>query len=73
MDKKMIARVFCKNPGYGNTAVALLLCAKMILTESDKMPDKGGVLTPFVAFHKTSLIKQLIENEWKFEIVKTEE
>lgn len=73
MNKKMVTRVFCKNPGYGNTTVALILCAKMILNESDKMPDKGGVYPPFVAFHKTSLISKLQENEWKFEVVKVEE
>lgn len=73
MNKKMITRVACRNPGYGATTVSLLLCAKTILNESDKMPDNGGVLPPAAAFHKTNLISALQANGFTFEVIKTEE
>lgn len=36
----MITRVLGTNPGYGATCVAVLLAAKTILNESDKIPGK---------------------------------
>lgn len=73
MNKKMVTRVFCRNPGYGSTTNALLLCAKMILNEKEKLPEKGGVFPPAAAFHKTSLITALQTHGWTFDVVKVEE
>lgn len=72
MNKKMITRVSCKNPGYGSTTVALLLCAKMILSEKEKMPE-AGVLTTAAAFQKTTLLTALQANGFTFEVIKTVE
>ncbi|KAJ8932942.1 hypothetical protein NQ314_014321 [Rhamnusium bicolor] len=68
-DKCIVGRVKGKNPGYGATCATLILSAIMIVTESDKMPGKGGVFTPGAAFAKTSLIKQLNENGVTFDII----
>jgi short subunit dehydrogenase-like uncharacterized protein len=67
-NKKMIARVWAKNPAYGATSAALLLCAKTIIKESAKLPE-GGVHTPGVTFKKTSLVQQLQQHGFTFEIV----
>ncbi|XP_062705548.1 saccharopine dehydrogenase-like oxidoreductase [Aedes albopictus] len=68
-NKQLIVRVSGTNPGYGATCVALLLSAKTILGQSDKMPASGGVLTPGAAFYKTNLIEDLCKNGFKFETV----
>lgn len=39
-NKRMVAKVTGKNPGYGATCISLILCGLTILTESDKMPNK---------------------------------
>ncbi|KAJ8973251.1 hypothetical protein NQ317_019526 [Molorchus minor] len=68
-DKSIVGRVKGRNPGYGSTCLALVLSAVVIVTESDKMPGKGGVFPPGAAFAKTSLIKQLNENGLIFEVI----
>ncbi|XP_045496802.1 saccharopine dehydrogenase-like oxidoreductase [Colias croceus] len=68
-DKKVAVRVSGMNPGYGATVVALLLSAITILTERDRMPPQGGVLTTGVAFRNTNIIKNLQEHNLKFEVV----
>lgn len=50
----------------------MLLSATTILKESSKMPGTGGVLPPAAAFKNTSLIKELQNNGWTFEVVKVE-
>lgn len=72
LNKKMIARVWAKNPGYGATSVALLLSARTILYESAKIPE-SGVLTPGVAFKKTNLIQELQKHGYTFEIMSVDE
>ncbi|XP_026759515.2 lipid droplet localized protein-like [Galleria mellonella] len=67
-NKTMVARVSGVNPGYGATVVGVLHSALTILREQHKMP-KGGVLTTGAAFRNTSLIQQLHENDFKFEII----
>lgn len=67
LDKKAMVTVSGKNPAYGATAVALLLSAKTILNEHSKMPSKGGVISPGMAFRDTSLIQQLKLNGFFFE------
>lgn len=69
-NKKMRGKVAGSNPGYGSTCVTLVTAAMMILTESDKMPNKGGVYPPGAAFAKTSIIEKLNQTgDIKFEIV----
>ncbi|CAK1579762.1 unnamed protein product [Parnassius mnemosyne] len=67
--KKMVAKVSGMNPGYGATVVALLHSALTILDEKHKMPKLGGVMTTGYAFRDTNLIKRLLENNLKFEVV----
>ncbi|XP_054000745.1 saccharopine dehydrogenase-like oxidoreductase [Hylaeus anthracinus] len=68
-NKELITKVSGVNPGYGATCIMLLFSAMTILKESDKMPDKGGVLSPGAAFAKTSLIEELNKNGVRFEVV----
>ncbi|XP_034936676.1 saccharopine dehydrogenase-like oxidoreductase [Chelonus insularis] len=72
-DKEMIARVSGINPGYGATCAMLMISALIVLRESDKMPDNGGVLPPGAAFENTSMIQNLQQNGVSFEILKTTE
>lgn len=72
MNKKMIARVWAKNPAYGATSAALLLSATTIIKESVKLPQ-GGVLSPGVVFKKTNLIRELQKHGYTFEIVRVDE
>lgn len=55
--------------GYGATVIALLLSAKTILTEKEKLPLTGGVLPPGACFAKTDMIPNLIKNGFVFEVV----
>ncbi|XP_034936717.1 saccharopine dehydrogenase-like oxidoreductase [Chelonus insularis] len=72
-NKEIIARVSGTNPAYGATCTMLMISALMILRESDKMPDNGGVLPPGAAFENTSMIQNLQQNGVSFEILKTTE
>ncbi|XP_058812201.1 saccharopine dehydrogenase-like oxidoreductase [Topomyia yanbarensis] len=68
-NKILRTKVTGTNPGYGATCVALLLSAKTILREADKIPGNGGFLTPGAAFAKTNLISELCNNGFTFEVV----
>ncbi|XP_014219458.1 saccharopine dehydrogenase-like oxidoreductase isoform X2 [Copidosoma floridanum] len=68
-NKEVITKVSGVNPGYGATCTTLLMSAIIILKESNKMPDNGGVLPPGAAFAKTSMIEELVKNNVKFEVV----
>ncbi|KAJ8724224.1 hypothetical protein PYW08_015698 [Mythimna loreyi] len=67
--KTVVAKVTGRNPAYGSTVVAVLMCAAALLNERHRMPANGGVMTPGSAFKNTSLIQNLIENDLKYEIV----
>ncbi|GJQ68963.1 hypothetical protein Trydic_g6148 [Trypoxylus dichotomus] len=67
-NKKISANVGARNPAYGATSIAVVLCAVMVLTESEKLPNGGGCYTPGVAFANTSLIAKLNKYGIKFEI-----
>lgn len=71
--KKLVTRVSASDPGYGSTCVALLLAAKTILTEKDKLPGPGGVLPPGACFAKTNLVSGLSNNGFTFEVIGAEE
>jgi short subunit dehydrogenase-like uncharacterized protein len=70
MDKKVVTKVTCPNPGYGTTCICLLVAATCILRESAKMPNQGGVFTPAAAFKNTKMIQELHENGVTFEVIK---
>ncbi|CAK1541230.1 unnamed protein product [Leptosia nina] len=70
--KKLTVKVSGVNPGYGATVVAVLFSAITILKEKEKMPPQGGVLTTGVAFRNTEIIKNLHENNLKFQVVEEE-
>ncbi|KAF2885494.1 hypothetical protein ILUMI_20644 [Ignelater luminosus] len=71
-NKTIIGRVSGVNPGYGITCTAVTLAAIVVLTEQDKLPEKGGVYSPGAAFAETTLIEQLQENGLSFEIVSSD-
>ncbi|XP_036341124.1 saccharopine dehydrogenase-like oxidoreductase [Rhagoletis pomonella] len=73
--QELMTRISATDPFYGMTSVAILAAAKIILKESDKMPDNGGVISPGYAFANTSLIEELsqLKDGIKFEVLKLEE
>ncbi|CAB3227477.1 unnamed protein product [Arctia plantaginis] len=70
-NKKVVAKVRGTNPGYGATCVALLSAAVTLLTEREKMPLPGGILTTAAAFKNTDIIKKLNENDLTYKITET--
>jgi short subunit dehydrogenase-like uncharacterized protein len=72
-NKKFITKVSVVNPAYGATCSSLLLAAKMILRESNRMPGTGGVLPPGAAFKNTNLIDELQKHGFTFEVVRAED
>lgn len=72
-DKEMHVKVKGQNVGYGATCVALLLSAKMLLAEKEKLPKESGIYTPAIAYSKTTLIEQLCKNNFTFEVVGAKE
>ncbi|CAG9770191.1 unnamed protein product [Ceutorhynchus assimilis] len=75
VDRCIKAQVKGRNPAYGSTCLAVVMAAIVLLTETDKMANKGkgGIYPPGAAFAKTSLIKQLNENEVTFKILSQED
>jgi len=55
--------------GYKSTALFALDCVFSLLEEQDKIPVKGGVLTPGAAFANTNIIERLIQHGMKFEVI----
>lgn len=70
-NKTIMTRVTGTNPGYGATCVSLLVSAKTVILETDKIPGKGGVLTTGVAFSKTNIISELCKSGFTFDVVKS--
>jgi len=68
-NKHIVVKISGKDAGYGWTCTILLLAAVTILRESDKMPGRGGVYTPGVAFARTSLLEELDKHDAKFEVL----
>lgn len=71
-NKTVVGRVSGINPGYGITASAVTLAAIVIVTETNKLPDSGGVYSPGAAFANTSIIELLQKSGLNFEIVSIE-
>ncbi|XP_076224527.1 saccharopine dehydrogenase-like oxidoreductase [Nomia melanderi] len=72
-NKVLTTQVSGVDPAYDGTCTMLILAAMMILKESDKIPENAGVLTPGIAFGKTSLIEELNKKGIKFEILSSKE
>jgi len=68
--KKMVVQIQGPEPGYDCTPVCLVQSALVILRESDKLPESGGVYTPGAAFHKTSLMERLQKHGFSFNVLK---
>ncbi|KAF9412584.1 hypothetical protein HW555_008947 [Spodoptera exigua] len=68
-NKTVVAKITGKNPAYGSTVVAVLMCAHTILKERQNMPAPGGVMSSGSAFKNTTLIQKLTDNDLKYEIV----
>lgn len=68
-NRKIVARIKGRNPGYGSTCVCVVAAAITVLSETENLPTDGGVYTPGVAFAETSLMKILHENGVTFEII----
>ncbi|GFR14594.1 hypothetical protein TNCT_521481 [Trichonephila clavata] len=53
-------------PAYPFTAKCMVQAGLTLLKEQEKMPLKGGVLTPGVAFGKTTIQKRLEKSRLTF-------
>uniref|UniRef100_A0A1Y1MIX5 Saccharopine dehydrogenase NADP binding domain-containing protein n=1 Tax=Photinus pyralis TaxID=7054 RepID=A0A1Y1MIX5_PHOPY len=68
-NKSILGKIDIVNPAYGFTCLAVVLSAIIILTEPSKLPKKGGVYTPAVAFFHTSMVEALQKNGVPLEIL----
>jgi short subunit dehydrogenase-like uncharacterized protein len=66
-DSSIITRITGPEPGYISTSKIVTNCALVLLRERDKIPVKGGVITPGVAFSRTSLFNRLNSDGITFE------
>lgn len=66
--RKVRVTVSGKNIGYGSTCECMVQAALVILQESNRLPGRGGVLTPGFAFANTSLIDRLNSHQVPFKV-----
>ncbi|GAB6031551.1 hypothetical protein CHUAL_009318 [Chamberlinius hualienensis] len=64
--KRQILTVEGPEPGYVSTPICMVSCAVTLLNEMDKLPNKGGVITPGTAFKDTKLIANLEKAGMKY-------
>ncbi|GFS65965.1 saccharopine dehydrogenase-like oxidoreductase [Trichonephila inaurata madagascariensis] len=64
----MKRQTFFLEPAYPFTAKCMVQSGLTLLKEQDKMPLKGGVLTPGVAFGKTTIQKRLEKSGVTFKL-----
>jgi len=64
-NKTKVLLVKGRNPAYGATNEIFLNCALTVIQQKDKLPKKGGVYTPGVAFANTDLVDRLNKNKTK--------
>jgi short subunit dehydrogenase-like uncharacterized protein len=72
LNKSMHSRIVMRNPGYGFTALTLLLSAITILNDSKNLPE-AGVHTPGIAFMNTNFIQELEKCGFPYEILDDKE
>jgi len=65
-DRRVTTVVAGKNIGYGATCELVVQAAVVLLTETERIPGPGGVLTPGFAFADTSLVQRLNERDVTF-------
>lgn len=58
-DKNLTIVIKGPDAAYLATSIFLVQCGLTVLKDEDKMPGKGGVLTPAAAFAKTPLVGRL--------------
>lgn len=69
-DKRVVTQVSGPEPGYIATPIFVVQSAIVLLNDRDKIPYKGGVLTPASAFGETSLISRLQQHGVDFAVLK---
>ena len=57
--RTVVTRLEGREPFYRFTACACIQCARCVLEERDRIPDQGGVMTPWQALQKTTIIDRL--------------
>lgn len=65
-DTVKITKVTGPEMGYVTTPICMVQAAVVLLKEREKVPGKGGVLTPGSAFQDTTLMQRLSEHNIKF-------
>ena len=60
-------------PAYLIASRIIVNCALVLLNEIDKLPARGGVLTPGAAFIETSIIEKLQKDGVNFKIIQTKQ
>jgi hypothetical protein len=66
-DQLIHTQITGPEPGYIATSRIVVSCALVLLQEQDKIPVKGGCITPAIAFGNTTLIDRLQKQGIKFE------
>jgi len=65
---RIVTQITGPEPGYVATPIFVSQAAYVLLSEQDKMPQGGGVMTPGYAFANTSLIERLQRHGIKFSV-----
>ncbi|KAF5286894.1 hypothetical protein FQA39_LY00427 [Lamprigera yunnana] len=68
-NKTVLAKLVVNNPGYKYTCLTSALAAVTLLTETSKLRSNGGVLTPSVAFQKTTYMNEILRRSNPIEII----
>lgn len=66
-NKSMKVVLTAPDAAYISTSACLVKAGIVVLKENDKMPERGGVITPGAAFADTSLVERLQQFGFKFE------
>jgi len=67
--KTVTTKVMGPEPGYVTTPICMVQSAVVVLKSADKIPFKGGVMTPGSAFWDTDIIERLEKKNIKFSTV----
>uniref|UniRef100_A0A914UH72 Uncharacterized protein n=1 Tax=Plectus sambesii TaxID=2011161 RepID=A0A914UH72_9BILA len=59
----------CSDLAYVATSGIIVSGALCVLSEQDRLPARGGVFTPAIAFKDTSLIDRLAQHGVTYQIV----
>uniref|UniRef100_A0A0N7ZAS2 Saccharopine dehydrogenase NADP binding domain-containing protein n=1 Tax=Scylla olivacea TaxID=85551 RepID=A0A0N7ZAS2_SCYOL len=67
-DSSIIVKVKGPDPGYGATSIMMVSAAMTILREKSLCTEKGGVMTPGIAFANTGIIERMCERGMSFTV-----